>query len=69
MTGRHAGLSACALAGKTGGWQNAVAIVLNDRTDPAKALPRSPGFHKALDDAGMITVLKNAARRLGYVVR
>ena len=48
---------------------NAVAIMLNDRTDPAKALPRSPGFHKALDDAGMITVLKNAARRLGYVVR
>lgn len=48
---------------------NAVAIVLNDRTDPSVALPRSPGFHKALDDASMLTLLKNAARELGYVVR
>ena len=48
---------------------NAVAMVLNERTDPAEALPRSPGFHKTLDDPGMITLLKNAARRLGYVIR
>jgi len=48
---------------------NAVAIVLNDRAGPAATLPRSPGFHKALDDAGMITLLKNAARELGYVLR
>ncbi|MDD9998981.1 MAG: RES family NAD+ phosphorylase [Gammaproteobacteria bacterium] len=48
---------------------NAVAIVLNERTDAAEALPRSPGFHKTLDDPGMITLLKNAARRLGYVIR
>ena len=48
---------------------NAVAIVLNDRTDPEEALPRSPGFHKALDDPAMITLLKNAARELGYVIR
>ena len=47
---------------------NAMAIVLNDRTDSAEALPRSPDFHKALNDAGMITLLKNAARELGYVV-
>lgn len=48
---------------------NSVAIVLNDRTDPTAALPGSPGFHRALDDAGMITLLKNAARELGYVIR
>ena len=48
---------------------NALAIVLNERTDAAEALPRSPGFHKTLDDPGMITLLKNAARRLGYVIR
>ena len=48
---------------------NAVAVVLNDRAETAKALPRSPGFHKALDDPAMITLLKNAARDLGYVLR
>lgn len=48
---------------------NAVAIVLNDRTEPAGALPRSPGFHKALDDVGMITLLKNAAHEIGYAIR
>ena len=48
---------------------NAVAIMLNDRVGPSEALPGSPGFHKALDDAGMITLLKNAARELGYLVR
>ncbi len=47
---------------------NAVAVVLNDRV-PATALPPSPGFHKALDDPGMITVLKNAGREIGYVIR
>ena len=48
---------------------NAVAIVLNDRIGPAQPLPSSPGFHKALDDPAMITLLKNAARELGYVIR
>ena len=47
---------------------NAVAVVLNDRV-PATALPPAPGFHKALDDPGMITLLKNAAREIGYVIR
>ncbi len=46
---------------------NAVAVVLNDRVAPA--LPPSPSLHKALDDPGMITVLKNAAREIGYVIR
>ncbi|MCY3839848.1 MAG: RES family NAD+ phosphorylase [Gammaproteobacteria bacterium] len=48
---------------------NATVVVLNDRADPEATLPRSPGFHKALDDPSMITVLKNAARELGYVIR
>ena len=48
---------------------NAVAIVLNDRALAVEALPRSPGFHRALDDAGIITLLKNAAKELGYAVR
>lgn len=46
---------------------NAPAIVLNERA--MGALPSSPAFHKALNDAGMITVLKNAARSLGYTLR
>ncbi len=48
---------------------NAVAVVLNDRTDPEEAIPPSPGFHQSLDDPGMTTLLKNAARELGCVVR
>lgn len=48
---------------------NAVAIVLNDRAGRAKVLPRSPRFHKPLGDPSMITVLKNAARELGYALR
>ena len=46
---------------------NAPAIILNERA--VSALPSSPAFHKALNDAGMITVLKNAARSLGYTLR
>ena len=48
---------------------NAVAVVLNDRANSARALPRSPGFHKALADASMTTLLKNASRELGYLLR
>ena len=47
---------------------NAVAVVLNDRV-PATALPPASGFHKALNDSGMITLLKNAVREIGYVIR
>ena len=46
---------------------NAPAIVLNERA--MGALPSLPAFHKALNDADMITVLKNAARSLGYTLR
>ena len=46
---------------------NALAIVLNERA--IGALPLTPDFHKALDDGGLVTVLKNAARELGYVLR
>ena len=48
---------------------NAAAFVLNDRADPAQALPAPPGFHRTLDDPAMITFLKNAGRELGYLVR
>ena len=48
---------------------NAAAFVLNDRVDPAEALPASPGFHRTLDDPAMITFVKNAGRELGYLVR
>ena len=41
---------------------NALAIVLNERA--IGALPLTPDFHKALDDGGLVTVLKNAAREL-----
>ena len=46
---------------------NATAIVLNKRA--ADAIPELPDFHRSLDDAAMVTVLKNAARELGYVLR
>ena len=46
---------------------NALAIVLNERA--IGALPLTPDFHKSLDDGGLVTVLKNAARELGYVLR
>lgn len=48
---------------------NAVAFVLNDRADPALVLPTSPGFHRTLNDPAMLTLIKNAARELGYLVR
>ena len=46
---------------------NVLAVVLNERA--IGALPSTPGFHKSLDDGGLVTVLKNAARELGYALR
>lgn len=48
---------------------NAFAVVLNDRADSAQGLPTSPGFHRTLNDPAMMTLLKNAARELGYLLR
>ena len=48
---------------------NALAIALNDRADAAKAVSATPRFHKTLDDPSMITLLKNAARDVGFVLR
>ena len=48
---------------------NAVAVVLNDRADPGQVGPTSPGFHRTLNDPAMMTLLKNAARELGYLLR
>lgn len=46
---------------------NALAIALNERA--IGALPLTPDFHKALDDGSLVTVIKNAAREFGYVLR
>lgn len=48
---------------------NAVAVVLTERADPAQVLPASPSFHRTLNDPAMMTLLKNAARELGYLLR
>ena len=50
-------------------YANTVAFVLNERAASTDAIPAVPDFHKALDDGGMVTTLKNAARVLGYALR
>jgi RES domain-containing protein len=48
---------------------NQPALVLNDRAEAAGALPVVPAFHRALADPALLTVLRNAARALGYLLR
>ena len=48
---------------------NAPAVVLNDRAEVAKVLPTVPAFHRAIADPALLTVLRNAARALGYLLR
>lgn len=48
---------------------NEPAVVLNDRAEGAKVLPAVPVFHRALADLALLTVLRNAARALGYALR
>jgi hypothetical protein len=48
---------------------NEPALVLNDRAEAAGALPVVPAFHRALADPALLTVLRNAARALGYLLR
>jgi hypothetical protein len=43
--------------------------VLNDHAEGAKVLPAVPVFHRALADLALLTVLRNAARALGYALR
>lgn len=48
---------------------NEPALLLNDRAEVAGALPAVPAFHRALADPALLTVLRNAARALGYLLR
>jgi RES domain-containing protein len=48
---------------------NEPAVVLNDRAEAAELLPAVPAFHRALADPALLTVLRNAARALGYLLR
>lgn len=48
---------------------NEPAVALNDRAEAAKVLPAVPAFHRALADPALLTVLRNAARALGYLLR
>ena len=47
---------------------NRPAIVLTDRIKAAGAIPVQPSFHRSLGDPGMLSVLKNVAHTLGYVL-
>lgn len=48
---------------------NAPAIALNERAERLNAVRRGPAFHRALGDPALLTVLRNAARELGYGLR
>lgn len=47
---------------------NAPAVALNERALLARAMPQQPAFHRALGDPAILTVLRNAARGLGYAL-
>lgn len=49
-------------------YANAASLALTDRAEARGAIPDQPGFHRALDDAAQLTLLKNAARQLGYAL-
>ena len=43
-------------------------MVLNDRAEAAGIMPEYPSYHRALSDPAMLTILRNAAHALGYVL-
>lgn len=43
-------------------------MVLNDRAESAAVIPDHPSLHRALSDPALLTVLRNAARTLGYAL-
>lgn len=47
---------------------NRPAMVLTDRAEAAGVIPEHPGFHRALRDPALLSLLKNIARTLGYAV-
>lgn len=46
---------------------NRPAVVLTDRAKTAAVVPAHPSFHRALGDPAILSLLRNAARALGYV--
>ncbi len=49
-------------------YANAPAIALNERAVGGGGLPAVPGFHRALADNALHTVIRNVARETGYKV-
>jgi len=47
---------------------NRPAMALNDRADAADIIPAHPSLHRALSDPALLTVIRNAARALGYAL-
>ena len=47
---------------------NRPAIVLTDRAQTRNVIPEQPSFHRSLGDPAILTVLKNTAHTLGYVL-
>ena len=47
---------------------NRPAMVLTDRAEAAGVIPRQPSFHRALGDPALLSLLKNAARSVGYAL-
>jgi hypothetical protein len=44
------------------------AMVLTDRASTAGVIPEQPSFHRSLGDPAILSLLKNAARVVGYVL-
>ena len=47
---------------------NRPALVWTERAEAAGVVPRQPSFHRALGDPALLSMLKNAARELGYAL-
>ncbi len=45
---------------------NAPATVVTDRAEVLDVILKHPSFHRALADPVLLTILRNAARMLGY---
>jgi len=45
---------------------NQPAVALNEHADARRVLPDHPLYHRALRDPAMLSMLRNAARAVGY---
>jgi hypothetical protein len=43
-------------------------MLLTDRAEVSAVMPAQPSFHRALGDPAILSLLKNAAHTLGYVL-